>query len=129
MEPPKLASANTSFFVSSLKVLYGVLFFLGSRATLEKAAWGLQDWGGSSRSSGPTMEGSWENPNQSNRSSVMGWILPRPQKYVEKLPFRLFLVGLGYYVTYFWGPGRAMCRIDMGFYIGIPCTGPRRALA
>ena len=30
-----------------------------------------------------------------------------PQKYVEQLPFGLYLGVLGYYVTYFWGPGRA----------------------
>ena len=32
--------------------------------------------------------------------------LPGPQKYVEEWPFRLFLLALGYYSTYFWGPGR-----------------------
>ena len=26
-------------------------------------------------------------------------------KYVKEWPFRLLLVALGYYFTYFWGPG------------------------
>ena len=32
--------------------------------------------------------------------------LPGPQKYVKQWPFGLFLVALGYYFTYFWGPVR-----------------------
>ena len=33
--------------------------------------------------------------------------LPGPQKYVNLLPCRLFLEGLGRYVVYFWDPARA----------------------
>ena len=35
-----------------------------------------------------------------------GTTLPGPQKYVNYWPLRPCLVALGYYFTYFWGPGR-----------------------
>ena len=42
---------------------------------------------------------------QSSLCSPNKGLLLRPQKYVEEWPFRLFLLGLGYFFTYFWGPG------------------------
>ena len=32
-------------------------------------------------------------------------LVPGPPKYAEYWPFWLFLVALGYFFTYFWGPG------------------------
>ena len=37
--------------------------------------------------------------------SLVAVTWPGPQKYVKKWPFRLLLVTLGYYFTYYGGPG------------------------